>query len=226
MKVNNNKSKELKDFSDEESEDSSINSSMESQKPKTKPTKNVDIKMCLIGDSQIGKSALLHSYIYKKFFSNLGSTIEDKYSIPAEIDEYKCNINITDTSGDKEYQQMFESWVNSSDGFILAYAIDNQKSFENLKTKYEQIMEIKSTKEFFALVVGCKGDLENNRQVNKKEIEEYCKINNLKNIETSAQNNNNVKECFLVMVNELLNLKFPNRITKSETTKKKICYCF
>lgn len=186
--------------------------------------KPVELKLTILGQSRIGKTALLHSYIYNKYLTDLESTIEDKYSIPTEVEGFKCNINITDTSGEEDYQNMLDSWINSSDGFLLTYSIDNKESFEAIKLRYDKIMELKKGQKFYILVIGCKSDLENARQVQKEEVEKYCKSRDMKFLETSSLQNKNVKEAFLMVVGELLRVQYPEYFEKNRDRKK--CYCF
>lgn len=221
--TNEKEQKELKNISEDEEEDDLPNAKTEKKTNTNKPT---ELKICILGQPKIGKSALLHCYIYNKFMTDLESTIEDKYSIPVEIDGIQCNINITDTSGEDEYQQMLDSWISSSEGFILGFSIDNKDSFEKIKTKYEKILEIKENKKFYVLITGCKCDLERNRNVGSEEVDEFCKKNKIKYLETSAVKGINVKETFLDVVSELLKIKFPERYKKEVKRKGKICYCF
>ena len=187
----------------------------------------VHIKIAILGQSLVGKSALTFRFIHNKFSNEHDPTIEDTYTIPAKIDEIQCQLEILDTAGQDDYITMLDTWINSSDGFILVYAIDNIKSFETMKLIYERILKIKGEQKFSIIVVGNKCDLEENRKVNKDEAENFCKSNKINFMETSALKVINVKEAFLSVAKGLLKINFPEKYTNSTNNdNKKRCYCF
>ena len=176
----------------------------------------------------VGKSALTYRFINIKFPTEHDTTIEDSYSIPAKIDDIQCQLEILDNAGQDDYQTMLETWINSADGFILVYSIDNKESFESTKTRYDRIMKLKEGQKFSIIMVGNKCDLEEKRQVNKEEVEKYCEENNLSFLEASALNTINVKESFLCVSRGFLQINFPEKYNKTGdgSNIKKRCYCF
>ena len=189
---------------------------------------SVPLKIAVLGQSMVGKSALTFRFINNKFPTEHDTTIEDSYSIPARIDEIQCQLEILDTAGQDDYQTMLDTWINSADGFILVYSIDNKESFESTKTRYDRIMKLKEGQKVSIIVVGNKCDLEDKRQVNKEEVEKYCHANNISFLEASALNTINVKESFLSVARGLLQINFPEKYSKKgeDGGGKKRCYCF
>ena len=188
---------------------------------------SVPLKIAVLGQSMVGKSALTFRFINNKFPTEHDTTIEDSYSIPAKIDDIQCQLEILDTAGQDDYQTMLDTWINSADGFILVYSIDNKESFESTKTRYDRIMKLKEGQKVSIIVVGNKCDLEDKRQVTKDEVEKYCKGNKINFLEASALNTINVKESFLTVARGLLQLNFPEKYTKSDgNIGKKKCGCF
>ncbi len=165
---------------------------------------SVSLKIAVLGQSMVGKSALTFRFINNKFPTEHDTTIEDSYSIPAKVDDIQCQLEILDTAGQDDYQTMLDTWINSADGFILVYSIDNSESFESTKTRYDRIMKLKEGQKVSIIVVGNKCDLEDKRQVKKEEVENYCKTNNISFLEASALNTINVKETFLAVARGLL----------------------
>ena len=188
---------------------------------------SIPIKIAVLGQSMVGKSALTFRFINNKFPTEHDTTIEDSYSIPAKIDDVQCQLEILDTAGQDDYQTMLDTWINSADGFILVYSIDNRESFESTKTRYDRIIQLKEGQRVAIILVGNKCDLEDKREVNKEEVEKYCNNNKINFLEASALNTINVKESFLAVAKELLQIKYPEKYKKrGDGSDRKRCYCF
>ena len=187
----------------------------------------VSLKIAVLGQSMVGKSALTFRFINNKFPTEHDTTIEDSYSIPAKIDDIKCQLDILDTAGQDDYQTMLDTWINSADGFILVYSIDNKDSFEAIKNRYERILKLKDGQKVSVIIAGNKCDLEENRKVSREEVENFCHTNKISFLETSALKTINVKEVFLCVARGLLQIQFPQNYKNNDSHEgKKRCYCF
>ena len=188
----------------------------------------IPLKIAVLGQSMVGKSALTYRFINNKFPTEHTTTIEDAYSIPAKIDDIHCQLEILDTAGQDDYQTMLDTWINSADGFILVYSIDNKESFESIKTKFERISKLKVDKKVSVVVAGNKCDLEENRKVKRDDVENFCNKNKINFLETSALKTINVREAFLCVARGLLEIQFPEKYSKKgdNSERKKKCYCF
>jgi GTPase KRas protein len=189
---------------------------------------SVPLKIAVLGQSMVGKSALTFRFINNKFPTEHDTTIEDSYSIPAKIDDIQCQLEILDTAGQDDYQTMLDTWVNSADGFILVYSIDNKESFESTKTRYDRIIKLKEGQKVSIVVVGNKCDLADKRKVSREEVDSYCKSHHINFLEASALNTINVKETFLLAARGLLQINFPEKYSKKGNAggSTKRCYCF
>ena len=190
---------------------------------------SVPLKIAVLGQSMVGKSALTFRFINNRFPTEHDTTIEDSYSIPAKIDDIQCQLEILDTAGQDDYQTMLDTWINSADGFLLVYSIDNRDSFESTKTRFDRILKLKQGHKISVVIVGNKCDLEDRRQVKKEEVENYFrKINkSIVTLESSALNTINVKESFLCVARGLLQFSFPEKYKNMDSKGgKKKCYCF
>ena len=188
----------------------------------------IPLKIAVLGQSMVGKSALTYRFINNKFPTEHTTTIEDAYSIPAKIDDIHCQLEILDTAGQDDYQTMLDTWINSADGFILVYSIDNEESFESIKTRFERISKLKVDKKVSVVVAGNKCDLEENRKVKRDDVENFCNKNKIYFLETSALKTINVREAFLCVARGLLEIQFPEKYSKKgdNSERKKKCYCF
>ena len=188
---------------------------------------SIPLKIAVLGQSMVGKSALTFRFINNKFPTEHDTTIEDAYSIPAKIDDTQCQLEILDTAGQDDYQTMLDTWINSADGFILVYSIDNKESFESTKMRYERILKLKAEQKISIIIAGNKCDLEENRQVSREEVENYCRSHKINFLETSALKTINVKESFLYVARGLLQINFPEKYKNNDSKdSKKRCFCF
>ena len=185
------------------------------------------LKIAVLGQTLVGKSAMTFRFINNKFPQEHDTTIEDAYLIPAKIDDIQCQFEILDTAGQDDYQTMLDTWINSSDGFILVYSIDNKESFESTKVRYERILKLKGDQKVSIVVAGNKCDLEDSRKVKKEDAENFCRSNHLTFLETSALKVINVREAFLSCARGLLQINFPEKYKNVDGgSRKKKCFCF
>ena len=186
----------------------------------------IELKIAVLGESLVGKSALTYRFINDKFPTEHDTTIEDQYTISTVIDDTDVKLEIIDTAGQDDYQSMLDTWINSADGFLLVYAIDDKESFDSTRMRYERIVKLKHDTPFSVVIVGNKCDLEDKRKVSREEAEKYCAGLHVDFLEASALNKINVKETFLVAAKNLLKAKFPEKYSEMKEEGKKRCFCF
>ena len=183
----------------------------------------INIKLAILGKTLVGKSALTYRFICDKFPTEHDTTVEDQYRINITIDDKKCDLEILDTAGQDDYQTMLDTWIDFGNCYLLVYSIDDLESFNSLKKKYERICQIKNNENFSVVIVGNKCYLpENERKVQKTEVENYCKSICVEFMETSALNKINVKEAFTAVVHDYL-IKSSSNENK---TGRFSCPCF
>ena len=155
------------------------------------------ISVVVLGKGVVGKTSLIYRVVNNTFPDSHDATIEDKYKTFVDIDGDVQEIQIVDTAGEEDYQNMLDQWVEMADGFILVYAIDDIETFNALKEKVTRIQKHEDKRSPIVLV-GNKCDLEDRRQVTKAQAEEFAKHIGAKYIETSAltDEKKNCKEAF------------------------------
>ena len=63
------------------------------------------------------------------------------------IDGETCLLDILDTAGQEEYSAMRDQYMRTGEGFLLVFAVNNAKSFEDISTYREQIKRVKDAEE-------------------------------------------------------------------------------
>ena len=166
----------------------------------------MDIKLAVIGKGVVGKSTLTYRFIKYEDINKTNLTIDNK----------NYCIEILDTAGEDDYQQMMDMWISFGEGFLLVFAVDDRESFELLSKKRERILKGKHGQSTPMVLVGNKIDLANKRKVTTEEAKKLAESWGIDYIETSAKNNLNCKEAFE---------KLARIIALIKSNQKKPCCC-
>ena len=189
----------------------------------------IDLHITILGKGIVGKTSLINRILNIDIPKNHVPTIEDKYKLTKIINFEKLNLELLDTSGEKDYQNMFYSWVNKGDVFILVFAINDKESFDCLNDVKNKINEIKG-ENIPIILVGNKNDLKDERKVNDIDVKTLTKNwNDVEYIECSAKDNANCDVILSLMVLKWKNYK-KNKNRNNEqnkNTKNNLnCNCF
>ena len=163
-----------------------------------KDTNAKPLSVVVLGKGVVGKTSLIYRFVKDAFPEAHDPTIEDYYKVMVEINNESIKIQIVDTPGEEDYQNMLDQWIDVADGFLLVFAINDKDTFNVLDEKYKRIEKHKE-KNVPIILVGNKCDLENERQVTKEEANQKATAWKAKYIETSALTdiNKNCKEPFI-----------------------------
>lgn len=155
-------------------------------------------------------TALTIRLVQSVFVDKYDPTIEDSYRKELAVDGKNVMLEILDTAGQEEYASLRPQYVRSGQGFLLVYAINDGKSFDDVKTLYDEVLRIKDMDvgQVPVVIVGNKCDLEDRRQVPRHVVEEYAQTRGCIVMETSAKNNHNVTEAFTELV-RIMRIKYP-----------------
>jgi small GTP-binding protein len=109
--------------------------------------KNFSSKWLISLAGGVGKSALTIQLIQNHFVDEYDPTIEDSYRKQVVIDGETCLLDILDTAGQEEYSAMRDQYMRTGEGFLLVFAVNNAKSFEDISSYREQIKRVKDAEE-------------------------------------------------------------------------------
>ena len=163
------------------------------------------LKIVILGDSGVGKTTLLQQYLSGKVISgNQKPTIgADFTKKEVMIDNNLVTLQIWDTAGQEKFQSLGYAFYRGADCCCLVYDITNGKSFENLTKWKDGFIEHAGPddpKSFPFVLIGNKCDKENDRKVDSKRAEQWCKENNdITYYETCAIEGVKVNDAFTEM---------------------------
>ena len=161
-------------------------------------------KVILIGDSGVGKTAIIRRFSDNEFRESHITTIGvDFRSKDVDIDGTPIRLQIWDTAGQERFRSIASSYYRGAHAIIIVYAIDDKASFQNVRMWLADIDyntkpkdSAKAAPTIVKYLVGNKADLSDRRVVEeslgRKEAESY----GIKFSETSAKDSTNIEELF------------------------------
>ena len=154
-------------------------------------TKDINLKILILGDSSVGKTTLLLKYVDGYFPTIYVATIGVEFKVKKiNVNGIDLNLQIWDTAGQERFRGVTRNFMKGADGIIYAYDITKKSSFDSLKNWIIQSEE--STVGFKKIIIGNKTDLESERVVSKEAFQKFCQNKNIQGMEVSAKNGNNV----------------------------------
>ena len=160
-----------------------------------------------MGKGVVGKSTLTYRFIKYDIPEGHEATIEDRYKTEITLDNKTYIIEILDTAGEDDYQQMMDMWISFGEGFLLVFAVDDRESFELISKKRERILKGKHGQPTPMVLVANKIDLADKRKVTTEEAKKLAESWEIDYIETSAKNNLNCKEAFEKLTKKIATIK-------------------
>ena len=165
-------------------------------------------KMCIFGDSGVGKSTLINRYITAKFDhdqkSTLGAAILMKF---IETETMRITLQIWDFAGEEKFSLLLPSYAKGSSAAIFMCDISKRESIMNIDNwllKFNEGLNNRDPK-FPLIVVGGKLDLEDQRSLNRKDIEDILTVRKeFDYLECSSKTGENVDLLFQTIVDKML----------------------
>ena len=164
---------------------------------KQKKEAEVPLKVITLGESGVGKTAIVRRYIHNIFDENNLSTIGLNFSFKEiKLNNGKCiQIKIIDTAGQEKYKALAKSYFKNVDAVLFVFAINSQESFDNIKNWIKLFEDNHNDKAGIPkCIIGNKSDQE--REVKEDLVEQFKNVHYFKYYETSAKNNDGIEKLF------------------------------
>ena len=164
------------------------------------------IKICILGDSGVGKTNLVIRFTENCFSLNIPPTIGYDYKskkINIKDSNKEAKLQIWDTAGQERYLSLSKTIFQKVNGVILVYDITKKDSFDNIPKWIKIINEYNSTLPI--ILVGNKTDKIDERIITTEEGKQLADEYKMDFIESSALNGENVEKIFTQFGNELVN---------------------
>ncbi|XP_044969914.1 ras-related protein RABC2a-like isoform X3 [Hordeum vulgare subsp. vulgare] len=160
-------------------------------------------KILLIGDSGVGKSSLLLSFVAAaNLDDDIAPTIGVDFKIKfLTVGGKKLKLTIWDTAGQERFRTITSSYYRGAQGIILVYDVAKRESFTNLGDVWtKEIDSNSSNKDCIKMLVGNKVDKDDERTVTREEGLAFAQESGCLFLESSAKTRENVENCFEELV--------------------------
>ena len=160
------------------------------------------IKLALLGDHAVGKTAICSSLMGKEFEENTMSTIGyDKLDIMFKLkNNNEIKVSLYDSAGQERFRSAALQYVKHVQGIIIVFDVTKRTSFDNIEHWLKTIDENFNHPNM--ILFGNKSDVKKELwTVTDDEIKIAAEKFKLHYFETSAKTKKNIHEGFSYLVN-------------------------
>ena len=184
------------------------------------------IKIGMLGDSAVGKTAICQTYMNIEFTGEVLSTIGvDKLeSIVKLKNGTEIKLILWDTAGQERFHSVALKSIKTVHGVAIVFDLTKRESFNNISNWLDDIKE--NLNDVPIAIFGNKCDLDKSTwEVKKEEIQKFVEEKKLLYFETSAKDNVGIKEGFESLANSAYEKWEENSGIKLGKSKKKGSCC-
>lgn len=155
-----------------------------------------EVKICLLGDTGVGKSSLVLRFVRDQYKENMESTIGASFMTKhLTVDGNTFVFQIWDTAGQEKYRALAPMYYRGAAAAIVVYDVTRETTFPTVKDWVTELNKNTSSTIVLA-IAGNKCDLEDLREVSTDKAKEYADDIGAIFAETSAVTAVNVQELF------------------------------
>jgi len=173
-------------------------------------TKNYDhlFKLLLIGESCVGKSAVIKRFAEDKFSSSSTSTIGVDFliknlSIPESGKVVK--LQIWDTAGQERYQLITPIFYRGANAIILVYDVTDVTALNGIRKWHDEAIKLVSKDSVPFIIIGNKNDMQKDKKISTQEGLEFARSIDINLFfETSAKTGSGIENMFSKITAELI----------------------
>ena len=142
-------------------------------------------KVVILGENNVGKTALLNQLINKSFTEEYKSTKGYEFKIMLiKVNETVIKMQIWDMCGSESYRPSLFNLSRNAQLAILVYSISSRQSFDILKDWIPKLREQSSQKPIIKIIlIGNKNDDEDKREVSFEDGKQLYEEFNLEHFE-------------------------------------------
>jgi len=174
------------------------------------------LKVVLLGESGVGKTALLDRFVHKRFTGSFKSTIgADFLTQELELDKKLVTLQIWDTAGQERFNSLGRIYYRGADCCLLVFDVTRSKSLQDLSFWRQEFIKNANIDpdNFTFLLLGNRCDLDSEREVSSQMAQEWCRTHGaLEYVETSAKTGANVDKAFRLAVQDVLRRTAADRV--------------
>jgi small GTP-binding protein len=157
----------------------------------------LSFKFILVGDSGVGKTAIIKRFCENWFSETIPQTIGlDFATRTVELSGSSVILQMWDPAGQEKFRSITRSYFRSSSAVFVVFDVTNRMSFCNIQGWMDDSTRL-SPANAVHVVVGNKSDLVTTRVVGPEEAKAFADEHSLQYFETSALSGDRVEDLFL-----------------------------
>ena len=162
------------------------------------------IKIINAGDYAVGKTSLAIRYTQNRFSSSYLPTLGvDFYSKMIQYDEdTTLRLVLFDTVGQEKLVTLRKRYYTGAHGAVVVFDITRKESFEHIEKWIEEVEE--KCPNIPIIIVGNKTDLEEERAVEREDLEKKWASKGYTVLESSAKLGEGVNDIYTLIANKVM----------------------
>ncbi|EKE42669.1 hypothetical protein ENUP19_0088G0034 [Entamoeba nuttalli] len=166
---------------------------------------NLLISICLCGDPFVGKTCFFQRFSNGEFNANTKTSIgSDVTCKKLQLDGKTYNVQLWDTAGQEIFRSTTTTYFRNRHCILFTYDITKRETLEHVEDWMKEFCQVQpDTSKTLTILIGCKNDLEEQRQITFEEGERFASTHQIPFFECSAKTNNNIQEIIEFVVREL-----------------------
>jgi small GTP-binding protein len=165
------------------------------------------VKVLILGDSAVGKSAILHQFINREFSTQYRPTIGADFTCKqVEADNAFITLQIWDTAGQERFRALASSFYRGTAICVFVYDIAAESSFANIEMWHHAFVRQCGPlqDDFPFLLLGNKIDEPSARVVATERGQQFATEHHFLFYEVSAKSCENIAVAFQAVVRKLI----------------------
>ncbi len=165
-------------------------------------------KILLLGDEKVGKTSLMHQFIkkidphtYAPVPDSLGTLGVEQETKIVKFLNRQIKLQLWDAGGNQKIWPLAEGYIALAHSIMVCFDVTGNESFEHAKQLVTDIQRQHPLKPI--LLVGCKSDLKNKRQISEEHAKEVAQQFGLTYIETSSSKGKNISQPFTSLLRQM-----------------------
>lgn len=158
-------------------------------------------KIMLIGDSGVGKSALLRRFCDDEYTEDYTATIGVDFKIKTLlVDNHTIKLQIWDTAGQERFNSLIRAYFRGAHGIFIVVDMTDEQTLLQVSKNWMTVINEEADMDPTLVLLANKADLQSQAKVTQKQLDRLL----IPHFKTSAKSGLNVREAFEMLAREIL----------------------